>query len=135
VFRTRDDEWIALGVLGEARLWTSICDALGLDDLKDLSFEARLDRGEAVNAAVAAAVLRLDRDDALARLLEHGAPVTPVLAPEETTAHPQIRERDFHVDSDAGLVAGLPARLSGDGRVLATHVPVPDEHPEGFAPR
>jgi crotonobetainyl-CoA:carnitine CoA-transferase CaiB-like acyl-CoA transferase len=135
VFRTRDDRWIALGVLGEPRLWAAICEALALHHLAALSFEERMARGEEVNAAVAQAVRELDCDDALARLLERGAPATPVLEPEEATRHPQIQGRDFHVESDAGLVAGLPARLASDGRVLATHVPAPDEHPEGFAAR
>ena len=68
VFRTRDDRWIALGVLGELRLWAAICEALELDHLAALSFEERMARGDEVNAAVAQAVSRLDRDDALARL-------------------------------------------------------------------
>lgn len=135
VFRTRDDEWIALGVLGEPRLWAAICAALELDDLATLSFEERVERGEAVNEAVGQAVARLDRDEAIARFLERGAPATPVLTPEETTLHPQIRSRDFHVASDAGLVAGLPVKLASDGPDRATHVPMPDEHPEGFAAR
>ncbi len=98
LFRTRDGQWIALGVLGEARLWTAICTALELDALTPLGFEARVERAEEMNAAIAAALGRLDHDVALARLAEHGAPATPVLAPEETTAHPQIR------------AAGLPRR-------------------------
>ena len=93
-------------------------------------------RGAAeVDAAVAGAVSRLDRDEVLARLVEQGAPATPVLTPEQATDHPQLRARGFHVASDAGLVAGLPARLASGGRVLATHVPEVDEHPGGFALR
>lgn len=135
VFATRDGQWIALGVLGELRLWDAICRALELDGLGGLSFDERLARADEVDAAVTAAVLRLDSDDAMARLFECGAPATPVLTPEQATEHPQIRARDFHVESDAGLVAGLPVRLASDGRVLATHVPGPGEHPDGFAPR
>jgi crotonobetainyl-CoA:carnitine CoA-transferase CaiB-like acyl-CoA transferase len=80
-------------------------------------------------------VSRRDRDELLARLIACGAPATPVLAPEETTAHAQIRGRGFHVRSDAGLVAGLPARLASGGRMEATHVPDVGEHPDGFTPR
>ena len=84
---------------------------------------------------------RLDRDDAVARLQAEGAPVTPVLSPEEATAHPQLTGRAFHVESDAGLVAGLPVRFGGaaasgtSGADLPTHVPAPDEHPDGFTLR
>jgi crotonobetainyl-CoA:carnitine CoA-transferase CaiB-like acyl-CoA transferase len=135
VFRARDGGWVALGVLGEPRLWDAICRALELDTLAGLAFDERLARAAEVDAAVAGAVGRRDRDDVLARLVECGAPATPVLAPEETTAHAQIRERGFHVESDAGLVAGLPARLGSGGRIAPTHVPAVGEHPEGFTPR
>jgi crotonobetainyl-CoA:carnitine CoA-transferase CaiB-like acyl-CoA transferase len=138
VFRTADDRWIALGVLGEARLWDGICRALGLDDLVGLSFADRLARQPEVDGAIAAAVAQLTGDDAVARLVAAGAPVTPVLSPEEATAHPQLAGRRFHVESDAGLVAGLPAKLGTDargGNDLPTHVPTADEHPDGFTPR
>jgi crotonobetainyl-CoA:carnitine CoA-transferase CaiB-like acyl-CoA transferase len=134
VFRTRDGEWIALGVLGEARLWAAICTALELDALAELSFEARAEQIEEIDVALTAAIGALDRDVALDRLYAARAPATPVLRPEETTADPQIRSRDFHVESDTGLVAGLPARLASGGRSLATRVPGIDEHPEGFTP-
>ena len=90
VFRTADDRWVALGVLGEARLWDGICRGLGLDDLVGLSFADRLARQAEVDGAIAAAIARLDRDDAVARLQAEGAPVTPVLSPEEATAHPHL---------------------------------------------
>jgi crotonobetainyl-CoA:carnitine CoA-transferase CaiB-like acyl-CoA transferase len=135
VFQARDGEWIALGVLGEPRLWAAICAALDLEELATLSFEARVTRAAAVDAAVTAAVARYDRDDVLARLYASGAPATPVLAPEEATAHPQIRARGFHVETEAGLVAGLPAQLASAGRVPGTHVPDAGEHPEGFTSR
>jgi crotonobetainyl-CoA:carnitine CoA-transferase CaiB-like acyl-CoA transferase len=137
VFRTRDGEWIALGVLGEPRLWVAICGALDLDDLADLTFEERVARAEAVDAVIAAALGRLDRDDAMGRLLECGAPATPVLTPEETTEHPQIRARGFHVPTEVGVVAGLPARLASAGAEPVRGAPVPEagEHPEGFTAR
>jgi crotonobetainyl-CoA:carnitine CoA-transferase CaiB-like acyl-CoA transferase len=135
VFRARDGEWVALGVLGEPRLWDAICRALGLDALLGLRFDERLERASEVDAAVAGAVALRDRDEVLARLVEQGAPATPVLTPEQATEHPQLRARGFHVASDAGSVAGLPAQLASGGRVLATHVPAVDEHPGGFAPR
>lgn len=135
VFRARGGEWIALGVLGEQRLWDAICDALDLDALAGLTFADRLERADEVHAAVSGAIGGLGRDDALARLYAAGAPATPVLQPEEATEHPQIRARDFHVDSDAGLVAGLPVRLAGEGPVRSVHVPRVDEHPDGFTPR
>jgi crotonobetainyl-CoA:carnitine CoA-transferase CaiB-like acyl-CoA transferase len=139
VFHTADDRWLALGVLGEARLWDGICRALGLDDLVGLSFADRRARQIEVDEAIAAAIARLDQNDAVARLEREGAPVTPVLSPEEATAHPQLAGRGFHVESDAGVVAGLPVRFGArrdpTGEDRPTHVPAPDEHPDGFTPR
>jgi crotonobetainyl-CoA:carnitine CoA-transferase CaiB-like acyl-CoA transferase len=134
VFRTADGGWIALGVLGEDRLWQAICHALGLDALAGLDFAARLDRIEEVEAAVAAAVVALDRDRAVAVLAEAGAPVAPVLRPEDTLTHPQRASRGFHVATAAGEVAALPARLAHAGPWPRT-IPAVDEHPDGFAPR
>jgi crotonobetainyl-CoA:carnitine CoA-transferase CaiB-like acyl-CoA transferase len=133
VFRTRDDEWIALGALGEERLWVAICRALDLAHLAGLSFAERLVQTSAVNAAIADAIAGLDRADGLRRLDAAGAPASPVLRPEQVADHPQIRERAFHVDTVAGPVAALPAHLELGGRVVSVAVPAVGEHPEGFS--
>jgi crotonobetainyl-CoA:carnitine CoA-transferase CaiB-like acyl-CoA transferase len=135
VFRTADDRWIALGVLGEPRLWDAICRALELDDLATTSFAQRLGRTEEVNAAIGTAVGALDHDTVLTRLEAAGAPVSPVLTPEDAAREPQLRSRGFHVETAAGLTAGLPARLGRSGRPLPSTVPAVGEHPEGFTPR
>jgi len=141
VFRARDGGWIALGVLGEPRLWAAICTALALDEWRDVPFEARAARADEVDRAIAAVIGDLDRDDALARLVDAGAPATPVLAPEQAVEDPQLRGRGFHVETAAGLVAGLPARF-GDGTegtagsaARPSRVPGPGEHPGGFTAR
>jgi crotonobetainyl-CoA:carnitine CoA-transferase CaiB-like acyl-CoA transferase len=135
VFRTRDDRWLALGVLAEARLWHAIAVALDLDDLADLDFAARLAATADINDRIAAAIAGRDLDDVLARLEAQGAPVSPVLTPEETTAHPQLQARAIHVPTAAGMVVGLPARLQSDGRTVSSELPVVGGHPEGFTPR
>jgi crotonobetainyl-CoA:carnitine CoA-transferase CaiB-like acyl-CoA transferase len=135
LFPTADGRWIALGVLAEARLWQAVCAALELDDLADLDFGARLSRTPEVNERIAAQIAALDAETALTRLGDAGAPVTPVLTPEEATAHPQLRERDFHVQTGQALVARLPGRLASGGIVAPADVPAVDEHPQGFIPR
>jgi crotonobetainyl-CoA:carnitine CoA-transferase CaiB-like acyl-CoA transferase len=134
LFETRDGRWLALGALAEQRLWDAICGALGLDDLTGLDVPARFARTEEVNARIATALRALDADAAFARLAASGAPVSPVLTPEAATADPQFRARGFHVETGAGLVAGLPARL-GDGPVRPASIPAADEHPGGFTRR
>jgi crotonobetainyl-CoA:carnitine CoA-transferase CaiB-like acyl-CoA transferase len=135
VFRTRDDRWLALGVLAEARLWRAIAAALDLDDLMDLDFAARLTATASVNARIATAIGGLDLDDALTRLEAEGAPVSPVLSPEEATEHPQLRARGIHVATDAATVVGLPAQLAEGGARVSGVVPEVGAHPEGFATR
>jgi crotonobetainyl-CoA:carnitine CoA-transferase CaiB-like acyl-CoA transferase len=140
LFRAADGEWLALGVLSEDHLWRAICRALTLDErsgeaLSDLTFPARLDRIDTIDAAIADAVARLTRADAVDRLLAEGAPVAPVLAPEEVMEHPQYVDRGFHVATAAGPVAGLPAHLGGFAPAHRGTVPAVDEHPEGFSPR
>ncbi len=132
VFPTRDDRWIALGVLGEARLWDAIVTALDLDHLVGLDFATRLARTTEVNEEIAAVIATLDAENALARFAQHGAPASPVLTPEEATAHPQLVARDIHVRTTAGTVVGLPARLGADARTLTAEIPAVGAHPEGF---
>jgi crotonobetainyl-CoA:carnitine CoA-transferase CaiB-like acyl-CoA transferase len=135
VFRTRDDRWLALGVLAEARLWRAIAVALDLHDLVDLDFGARLAATASINARIAAAVGASDLDGALARLEAEGAPVSPVLSPEAATAHPQLQARGIHVATEAGTVVGLPARLGGSPGPRSGVLPAVGAHPEGFRPR
>jgi crotonobetainyl-CoA:carnitine CoA-transferase CaiB-like acyl-CoA transferase len=135
VFRTRDDRWLALGVLAEARLWEAIAIGLGLDDVAGLDFGARLAATAQLNERIAAAVAALDLDDALARLDARGAPVSPVLTPEEATVHPQLRARGIHVATDAATVVGLPARLGPGHTTVSGALPAVGEHPEGFTAR
>jgi crotonobetainyl-CoA:carnitine CoA-transferase CaiB-like acyl-CoA transferase len=134
VFHTLDDRWLAIGVLAEARLWQAVCHALDLEDLAGLDFGARLARTAEVNGRIAARVEQLDAADALERLTAAGAPVTPVLTPEEATAHPQLRARGFHVQTVAGLVARLPGIVDGGGLAPSAAVPAVGEH-DGFTLR
>src|SRR4051794_31920141 len=135
VFRTRDDRWLALGVLAEARLWRAIAVALDLDDLVDLDFGERLAATTSINGRIASAVGALDLDGALGRLEAAGAPVSPVLTPEAATAHPQLQSRGIHVATDAGTVVGLPARLGSAPGPRSGDLPGVGAHPEGFRPR
>lgn len=135
VFRTADSQWIALGVLAEPRLWDALCRALELDELAALTFAERLARTDEINAAIAGRIANLDAAEALAQLESAGAPVTPVLSPEGATQHPQLRARGFHVATEEGLVARLPARLSGEGLAPSDVVAELDAHRAGFSPR
>jgi crotonobetainyl-CoA:carnitine CoA-transferase CaiB-like acyl-CoA transferase len=87
-----------------------VCDGLGIADLGDLAYFARLDRFEECQGAVTAACAALPRDVAVQRLTAAGAPVAPVLTPEEMGAHPHFRERGvIAVDDDGELRVCVPA--------------------------
>jgi crotonobetainyl-CoA:carnitine CoA-transferase CaiB-like acyl-CoA transferase len=135
VFKTNEGRFIAIGVLAEARLWQSICDALDLADLAGTDFAERLAKVEDVNARVAAAVGALGLDDVLARLRAHGAPVSPVLTPEEAYQHEQLEARELFVSTAYGPVPDLPAMITRNPRRASTAIPAVNAHPEGFAPR
>ena len=133
-FRTRDDQWIALGVLGEQRLWDAIARALRLEHLVGVAFADRLARTAAVNQEITERIAGLDRDDVLARLDAEGAPVSPVLTPEEATRQPQLQSRDIHVRTAAGVVVGLPARFGDGAPSPPRDLPAVGAHPDGFGP-
>jgi crotonobetainyl-CoA:carnitine CoA-transferase CaiB-like acyl-CoA transferase len=124
-----------LGVLAEQRLWDAICRALALDDLIGVDFAARLARTPEVNATIGAAVAGLDLDTVLARLETQGAPASPVLTPEATADHPQIVAREVLVETTAGRVFGLPARLASGSSTVSSVLPDLGEHDDGFSTR
>lgn len=135
VFETRDHRWLALGVLAEERLWSSICAALGLDDLADTTFADRLGRVDGVNARVADAIASLTRDEALERLRANGGPASPVLTPEEAVAHEQLVARDAYTSAAGACVPHLPAHLTHHPRASRTDVPPVDDDAPGFTAR
>jgi crotonobetainyl-CoA:carnitine CoA-transferase CaiB-like acyl-CoA transferase len=123
-FRCADGTYLALGVIAEDHFWRAVCDALELVELADLTYVERLGKVEACNDAVARQLANIPRDDALSRLIAAGAPVTPVLTPDEMGADPNFRGRGVIVeDPDGGRRVAFPA-------VLHSHPP----RPPGAAP-
>src|SRR4029078_2881024 len=78
VFRCADGGYLALGVIAEDHFWKAVCDGLGIAELGDLAYFARLDRFQECQAAVVSACAALPRDAAVERLTGAGAPVAPV---------------------------------------------------------
>lgn len=112
VYRCADDRYLTLAVISENHFWRGVCDALDLPELRDLNHFARLDRFEECDAALVAQLAQLPRDEAVARLAAHGAPVAPVLTPEEAGAEVVFRERGVvHEEADGSRRVGFPARM------------------------
>ena len=111
VFQCADGAWLTLGVIAEDHFWTAVCDALGLDDLRSIAYVERLSRVEALNERVGAAVAALPSAEALRALQDAGAPVAPVLRPE-----------------DAPRRDGFPARFGVHAPTPRASAPAIDEH-------
>lgn len=113
VYRCADGRYLTLAVIAEDHFWQAVCDTLELSALRDLSHLERLARLGECDAALRGALAVLDRDDAITRLAAAGAPVAPVLTPEEAGGHEQFRSRGVFVEEpDGRLRAGFPAQLT-----------------------
>lgn len=124
VYATRDGHKITLGVVSEERLWAATCRALDLPEHADVPFARRLAAVRELDAAIAEAVARLARDEAVERLAAAGAPVAPLLDRAGMMAHDHFRARGVVADG----TVGSPVRT-------AVHPPLPpgpvaelDEH-------
>ena len=137
VFRCADGAWLALGVIAEDHFWAAVCDGLEIPGLGALGYFARLDRFEECQRAVVAACAQLPRDVAVERLAAAGAPVTPVLTPEEMGAHPHFRERGvIAADGDGELRVCFPAVFTNRPARRPGPNPVPDaDHDAWSEPR
>jgi crotonobetainyl-CoA:carnitine CoA-transferase CaiB-like acyl-CoA transferase len=82
-FRCADGEWITLAVISEDHFWAAVCDVLGLGAQRALTYPERLQRADALNGEIAAAIARRERGELLDAFFAAGAPVAPVLTPEE----------------------------------------------------
>jgi crotonobetainyl-CoA:carnitine CoA-transferase CaiB-like acyl-CoA transferase len=121
LFATADNGQIALGVLSEQHFWSSLCAELGLDDVADLSFEERSDRGAEMQRVVGAAIARRRRDELVDALTAVAVPVAPVLDRPGMLAGapfpafpirlplPEVSHEVPSVDQHRG--EGFPARL------------------------
>ncbi|TDD95420.1 CaiB/BaiF CoA transferase family protein [Actinomadura rubrisoli] len=120
VYRTKDGQKITLGVVSEERLWAATCRALDLDGLAGVPFAERLGRVAELDAAVAAAVARLTRDEAVGRLGAAGAPVAPILTRAEMLELDHFRAR--------GVWEGGPVRTVAHPPLPRGEVAELDEH-------
>jgi crotonobetainyl-CoA:carnitine CoA-transferase CaiB-like acyl-CoA transferase len=57
LFATADGAWISLSIAFEDHFWKSLCTALNLADLKDVSADARVESRERLRSAIAARIL------------------------------------------------------------------------------
>jgi len=136
-FRTADGSWITLGVISEQHFWARVCDALGLDDLRDLDLTARRARADDITPRLTAAIAARPRDELL-DLLGPDAPVAPALTRDEMLHHPQFVARDLvgGTTPEGYPAMGYPVRFGHRAARPPGRAPRLGEHQdEGFAPR
>jgi crotonobetainyl-CoA:carnitine CoA-transferase CaiB-like acyl-CoA transferase len=130
------DGYVALGVIVEQHFWDATCRALGLDDLVGLDVPAQLARADEARSRIAAALASSTRDDAVARLLEAGAPISPVLSRAEVVADEHLRVRGTVVEGPRGPAFAHPVQFRLHAARPPGPAPAPDEHgDEGFSTR
>src|SRR5205823_12525658 len=137
VFRCADGGWLALGVIAEDHLWAAVCDGLEIAELGALKHFERLDRYEECQGAVITGCAALAREVAVERLTAAGAPVTPMLTPDEMGAHPHFRERGvIATDVEGELRICFPAVFAAQPARRPGPSPVPDaDHDTWSEPR
>ncbi len=136
LFRTADEQWIALGVLAEQRLWESICTALDLDDLAALTFVDRLARTDEINATIAAKIALLDGAAALERARVGRCAGHPG-ADARRRDRPSPAARPWLPRRDHGGAGGAPSRsgCATTGSSRPRDVAELDADRSGFLPR
>lgn len=132
VFVAADGGLVTLAPLSEMNLWRAICEGLGLHELAEVPFGERLRRIEEIRIAIGDAIGALPAAVAIERLHAAGAPVAPVLTPEQATDHPHFVARRAVAQVGGITVPLLPALLEMHPRLASAPVPAVGEH-DGFA--
>jgi crotonobetainyl-CoA:carnitine CoA-transferase CaiB-like acyl-CoA transferase len=128
-FATRDGGYVALGVITELHFWQGLCTVLALDDVSDVAFVERMERGDQLQALVAGAIARRDRDELVDALLAADVPVSAVLTRREMLALPHFIERGVSTsDPWADPSIGYPVQFAQHPYARVTPPPEVDEH-------
>jgi crotonobetainyl-CoA:carnitine CoA-transferase CaiB-like acyl-CoA transferase len=131
-YQTSDGRWVYLLVLTDAH-WRKLSNGLAMPEADDPALEKLRERKkqrERVEAAVRAAMGKLDYDEAAARLREAGVGFTEVLPLERVLEAPQARHPGKLRDLDyRGLrfeTPEFPGPLEGQGGEAAPGLPPPE---------
>ncbi len=136
-FLTADGTWLTMGVIDEQHFWESVCDGLGLEDLRDLDLVGRTGRHDEIRARLTDAIASRPRDE-LVEVLRDTAPVAPSLTREEMLEHAQFRHRGLTgvTTGDGYPAMGYPVRFGEHAPRPPGRAPSLGEHQaERFHPR
>lgn len=116
-YQCRDGQWITIGAL-EDHFWEALARALGLEAFQSdeyRSYAQRHSHSERINAAIAQALSRIDRETAVAHLVAADVPVCEMYEPSALAAHPQWVARDLFVATPGGPQVRFPIRMDRGG--------------------
>ena len=115
LYRTFDDRWLSIAIVGEHKFWTALCDAFELPRVRGLPLLARVAAAPTLRRMIARAVRRRTLAEWLNVLDRRTIPVAPVLTVPEALSDPQLSgRRTYVVSSEAGeasLLACAPPAL------------------------
>lgn len=112
-FKCRDGHWITVGAL-EDHFWSALVSALRLQSFAGdewRTYAQRQLQTESVNSAIAEALAKLDRTEAIERLVARDVPVAEVWTPSELNNHPQWVARKLFIETPGGPQVRFPVRM------------------------
>jgi crotonobetainyl-CoA:carnitine CoA-transferase CaiB-like acyl-CoA transferase len=124
-FECRHGQWLTLGAL-EDHFWQALLHALDLpslarDDLRH--YAQRHVQSDGINSTIAQALMKLDRSEAIQRLVAADVPVAEVCMPAELATHPQWAARQLMVDTPGGPQVRFPVQMDRTGQGPVTSEP------------
>jgi crotonobetainyl-CoA:carnitine CoA-transferase CaiB-like acyl-CoA transferase len=129
LFETADEQHLALSIITENHFWSGLCDVLGLDDVRDLSFVDRMARIAELQERIAEAIRRHDRDPLVELLLAADAPAAPVLDRDGMLGLAHFRQRGVSTaDLWAEAAVGYPVTFSAHPAARTAPPPTVDQH-------
>jgi crotonobetainyl-CoA:carnitine CoA-transferase CaiB-like acyl-CoA transferase len=129
MFETADGRHIALSIITENHFWAGLCDVLGLDDARELSFVDRMARIDELQSRIADAIRAHDRDALVDALLAADAPAAPVLDRNGMLELAHFRERAVSTsDPWAEAAVGYPVTFAAHPAARVSAPPRVDEH-------
>jgi crotonobetainyl-CoA:carnitine CoA-transferase CaiB-like acyl-CoA transferase len=107
LYRTLDDRWLSIGIVGEHKFWVALCDALEIPRVRGLPLLARVAAAPTLRRMIARAVRRRTLAEWLNVIDRKTIPIAPVLTVPEAVADPQLAGRQRVIAGDTGSPAHL----------------------------
>src|SRR6266705_3127850 len=126
VYRTRDGRWMAVGAL-ERKFWETLCDILGLPELKGKHIVYGKD-AKPVKERLAAAFASRTQDEWSEVFARADCCVSPILTVDEALANEQLRARGMAIVEDGLTQLAPPVKFSEFEFAIVRDAPGPGEH-------